>query len=391
MKYLKRIVTSISSITLLIVFVTTAYAIDTTVTVTGNTSAGENQPGWLFNRDVTTATPFTFNTDQQSIGTGSLYVMPIGANTSDKFVGENFINTPIADINSIKYDFRIGSGGVATEEEQFYMNVYANFGTSDDLKFYDCRYNVVPSVGSTAAFTTVTFDPTLAYPVTTRTGAPGTASPFTCPAIPADMDNFSDGSNMRMFSLNVGDTSSSDEGLDGYLDKVIVDVNTDVTTYDFEPATPAMPVPTACTGMTFSGDPIMGTEGSEKINGTNGNDLIFALGGSDKVDGKGGHDCIVGGAGSDKLIGGTGDDVILGGTESDSLDGNNGTDKLYGDEGSDSLKGGNGNDQLFGGAGSDSLKGDDDNDTLTGDEGSDSAKGGSGTDTCTAESSKQCE
>lgn len=206
----------------------------TTIVVTGDTAAGENQPGWMFNRDISTSTPFAFNTNQASIGTGSLNVLPIGATASNKMVAENFINTPVANVNSISYDFRIGSGGIDTQEEQFYMNVYANFGVSDDLKFYDCRYNIVPTVGSVAGFTTVTFDPTQAYPVATRTG--GSASPFTCPAIPADMDTLSAGSNIRMFALNVGDTSLSDVGLDGFLDKVIVNTDSLVTTYDFEPA-----------------------------------------------------------------------------------------------------------------------------------------------------------
>lgn len=205
-----------------------------TVVVMGNTAAGENQPGWLFNRDVTTSTPYTFNTAAASVGTGSLYVLPIGATPADKFVGENFINAPMADVNSIAYDFRIGSAGVDTQEEQFYMNVYANFGVSPDDKFYDCRYNVVPTVGSTAGFTTVTFDPTQAYPVTTRGGA--SASPFPCPSVPADMDLASAGSNIRMFALNVGDTSGSDTGLDGYLDNVVVNLDSNGTTvYDFEP------------------------------------------------------------------------------------------------------------------------------------------------------------
>lgn len=194
-----------------------------------NTSAGENLPGWLFNRDVTTATPYEFNEDEASIGDGSLYVKPIGANASDKFIGENFINTPIANVNLISYDFMIGAGGVDTDEEQFYMNVYANFGSSDDLKFYDCRYNVVPTIGSTAGFTTVTFDPTQSYPVTTHS-----SSPFTCPASPADMDDLSAGSNIRVFALNVGDTSASDEGIDGYLDNVFVSLDTESTQYDFE-------------------------------------------------------------------------------------------------------------------------------------------------------------
>ena len=206
----------------------------TTIMVSDNTSAGENQPGWLFNRDLSTSTPYTFNTAAASMGVGSLYVMPIGATPANKFVGENFLNTPIADIDSITYDFKIGTGGVATQEEHFYMNVYANFGISDDLKYYDCRYNVVPTVGSTTGFTTVTFDPSLSYPVATRTGA--SASPFTCPAVPADMNTLSAGSNIRMFALNVGDTSGSDTGLDGYLDNVVVTLNGDATTYDFEPS-----------------------------------------------------------------------------------------------------------------------------------------------------------
>lgn len=205
-----------------------------TVVVTGNTAAGENQPGWMFNRDMSTSTPFEFNSDQASIGMGSLYVEPIGATAADKMIAENFINTPIADVDSISYDFMIGSGGVEADKVHFYMNVYANFGVSDDLKFYDCRYNIVPTVGSTGGFTTMTFDPTLAYPVTTRTGA--SASPFSCPTVPADMDNLSAGSNIRVFALNVGDTSTNDVGLDGYLDNVVVSIGGDTTTYDFEPA-----------------------------------------------------------------------------------------------------------------------------------------------------------
>lgn len=203
----------------------------TTVVVSGNTSAGENMPGWLFNRDVNTSTPFTFNTVSPSIGSGSLYVLPIGANPSDKFIGENFINAMIADVDFISYDFRIGTSGVATQKDQFYMNVYANFGVSPDTKFYDCRYNVVPTVGSTAGFTTVTFDPTQAYPVTQS----GT-SPFTCPSVPAQMDTLSASSTIRVFALNLGDSSTSDTGLDGYFDNVVVAKTDGVTVFDFDPA-----------------------------------------------------------------------------------------------------------------------------------------------------------
>lgn len=224
-----------ATLSLVGVFTVTRVSADSsnTVVVTGNTSAGENQPGWMFNRDLSTSTPFEFNGITASIGAGSLYVMPIGATPANKLIGENFINALVSDVDSISYDFKIGTGGDAADKVHFYMNVYANFGQSDDLKFYDCRYNVVPTVGSVAGFTTVTFDPTQAYPVTTRTGAQ--ASPFTCPAVPADMDLLSPGSNIRVFALNVGDTSVNDLGLDGYLDNVVVNLNGDSTVYDFEP------------------------------------------------------------------------------------------------------------------------------------------------------------
>lgn len=230
-----KILKSISAMAFALALTLTAVHAATTVIVTGDTAAGENQPGWLFNRDVSTSTPYEFNMDQASIGIGSLYVLPIGPTASDKFIAENFLNEPIASVNSISYDFMIGSGGVEADKVHFYMNVYANFGESDDYKFYDCRYNIVPTVGSTAGFTTVTFDPTLSYPVTTRGGA--SASPYTCPSVPADMDLLSPGSNIRVFALNVGDTSTSDVGLDGYLDNVITDLDSGVVIYDFEPAT----------------------------------------------------------------------------------------------------------------------------------------------------------
>lgn len=151
-------------------------------------------------------------------------------------------------------------------------------------------------------------------------------------------------------------------------------------------------VPTACESMDLDfAHPIMGTKKSEKINGTNGNDLIFALEGSDIVDGKNGDDCILGGTGSDALKGRNGNDVILGEAGSDSLEGGSNNDILFGGVGSDSLKGGNENDELYGEAGSDSLKGENGNDTLIGGTQSDSANGGANTDTCDAEAESNCE
>ena len=207
-----------------------AFTQNTTVVVTGDTSAGYNLPGWLFNRDLANATPIAFNSGNASIGVGSLYILPINNVAAHKFIGENFINTPLANVDSISYDFKIGSGGTAADAGQFYMNVYANFGISPDLKFFDCAYNVIPTVGSTSNFTTVTFDPTQTY-----TFRQSGSSPFPCPAIPANMDGLSSGSNIRMFVINVGDSGLSDVGLNGYYDKVVVSTTSGSTTYDFEP------------------------------------------------------------------------------------------------------------------------------------------------------------
>ncbi len=217
-----------------------------TTIVSGNTSAGENLLGWMFNRDGSTETPFEFNTDAFSIGTGSLFVPPI-TNTvdgnSDKFIAELFMLAPMEEVEGITWDFKIGAPD-DTVEEQFYMNVYANFPESSPTKFYDCRYNIVASVGSTGSFTTVTFDPTLTYPVTTRTG--GDPSPYACPASPADMDIVSpssDPSIIRVIALNLGDSTASDTGVSGYFDNVVVVTNDGsgihTETYDFEPETVA--------------------------------------------------------------------------------------------------------------------------------------------------------
>ncbi len=206
---------------------------ETTIVVSEDTASGENDAGgWLFNRDQGTQSEYEFNTDESVIGDGALYVLPIDGNfngNADKFIGELFVLEEIANIDSFSYDFQIGSTTSVSDANEFYLNVYANYGESSDTNYYDCKYDVVPSSGSTSGFTTVTFDPTESYTVTTRG-----SSPYTCPSTPVDMDLQSDGSTIRMFAINVGDTSANDTGVNGYFDNVVYETNTAVTTYDFE-------------------------------------------------------------------------------------------------------------------------------------------------------------
>ncbi len=503
----KKIFVSVLSVFALFAFAIRVYA-DSTVTVSGNTSVGENQTGWMFNRDTNTATPFEFSAAEASLGNGSVYVEPIGANAADKFVAENFLRSPVAELNSVSYDFLIAGNGDVNDAQEFYLNVYATIDNS--TVFYDCRFDYVPSTGSTSNFTTATFSVTDTPVNVVKRGNRIDACPATLAGMPAD-------SHVRAFSISVGDTSTNDMGLAGYLDKVVVDTDSTVTTYDLEPFAPTGQITNpasngvtvsgnynftatyndgdnvqddnvqwairqgTCSGNTVGGNVdgrndtfawdgaafstqvntanltpgnycfvfnptddagqadvrvtrtfvvnqptpgieipaqcdqnltynvINGTNASQTINGTSGNDLIFARGGSDKIDGKSGNDCIVGGDGSDSIKGGSGNDVILGGDGSDKIEGGSGVDSLYGEEGSDSLSGGaendmlsggdgtdsldggSGNDSLHGGNGTDSLKGGAGNDSLTGDSGMDSAKGGAGSDTCSAESENSCE
>ncbi len=182
---------------------------------------------WLMNRDASTSTPYQFSTTPGTLGTGSLYIPPIGstpANARDKFIAEHFLYLPVAQLESIAYDFRIAGNGAPSDANDFYLNVYTVRDGSPTDTFYDCRFDYVPSTGSTSGFTTASFaagdTPTN---VRARTGQ-------TCPATLAGMTN----ATVTFFSLSVGDTSLSDQGLAGYFDNVVVDTTTGTTTYDFE-------------------------------------------------------------------------------------------------------------------------------------------------------------
>lgn len=184
-----------------------------------------NQQGWVFNPDPVNATPYEFTTDKESIGSGSLYVKPIAATPAKKFIATKALNIPVSSLNSLAYDFLIAGNGTAASANQFYLNVYTNLPSSST--FYDCRFDFVPTTGSTSSFTTANFSST-----TTATNvADRPTDSFTCPTTLSAMPA---GSTISFIALNVGDTSASDVGLAGYLDKVVVDTYSNVTTYDFE-------------------------------------------------------------------------------------------------------------------------------------------------------------
>lgn len=207
-------------------------AADETIRVTA-----DGQSGWLFNRDASTSTPYEFTTDEASIGSGSIYVPPIvndgpdGLSNptnagADKFIAEQFIGIPAADLNAISYDFLIaGAGRTAADANEFYLNVYTVLpGNDPDTTYYDCRFDYVPTMGSTTVFTTASFAPT---DIPSRSAGAG------CELTLAEMP---EGTILRAFAISVGDTSMNDTGLAGYYDNVVLDTVSGTTTWDFEAA-----------------------------------------------------------------------------------------------------------------------------------------------------------
>jgi Ca2+-binding RTX toxin-like protein len=80
---------------------------------------------------------------------------------------------------------------------------------------------------------------------------------------------------------------------------------------------------------------IEGDENNNFLNGTKGDDLVYAYGGVDWLWGHSGNDTLYGGSGRDSLVGGIGNDTMYGGEDDDWLDAAGGNDLLFGGKGID--------------------------------------------------------
>ncbi len=126
---------------------------------------------------------------------------------------------------------------------------------------------------------------------------------------------------------------------------------------------------------------VSGTGSDDRLDGTDGADVIDGGAGNDRLRGVGDDDAINGGDGDDTIFGEDGNDIIIGGTGNDTIFGNAGDDLLHGQDDNDFLIGGAGNDVLNGGAGNDGMLGDDGDDILYGESGDDWVLGDAGNDT----------
>ncbi|WP_421702454.1 calcium-binding protein [Aliiroseovarius sp.] len=164
---------------------------------------------------------------------------------------------------------------------------------------------------------------------------------------------------------------------------------------------------------------VIGTDFSDAISGSLGDNTLTGDGGDDTLDGRQGDDILYGGSGNDVLIGGWGsyDDALYGGEGNDTLNGGAGLDHMDGGDGIDTVTyeddplgavginltsgttwggawgdvivnveniiGSTGNDTLIGDSGANDLRGGAGNDVIDGREGDDHLEGGDGNDTLT--------
>ena len=83
---------------------------------------------------------------------------------------------------------------------------------------------------------------------------------------------------------------------------------------------------------------IEGTNGDDRLRGTDADDQISGKGGNDRLEGEDGDDVLLGGAGNDRLQGDDGRDRLKGGADDDRLRGDDDSDVLTGGGGSDTFQ-----------------------------------------------------
>ena len=108
-------------------------------------------------------------------------------------------------------------------------------------------------------------------------------------------------------------------------------------------------------GITAEDCTVIGSNKSDILKGTDGNDVICGFQGKDTIDGLGGDDIIFGGQGKDSIDAGDGADFVKAGNAKDQVVGGPGPDVLLGGNGRDTLNAEDeaGGDELDGGRGKD--------------------------------------
>ena len=205
---------------------------------------------------------FEFTNSEAFIGNGSfrgkINANPVGGGEekvilrylSGEFDGFNreMKNMEVSKLEYIEYSFKATSCGSSSPcPNQFYMNVLTRTSAAS-TNYYDCNFPFVPTTGgdpSNPGWTTVRFD--LTSPSTTR-ATPG-SNPPECLLNGSSINNLgdvasegwvlgTDGNDPGLiFALNMGDAGTSDVGLEGFFDRVVVKLTHEESprVYDLEP------------------------------------------------------------------------------------------------------------------------------------------------------------
>jgi hypothetical protein len=282
-------------------------------------SAPYNQ-GWLIDENGIggIAYPYRFEaSNNPPLGKGSLQFAESKSGIGpEKIFIKHEENLPATNFLSTSFSYYFAPDSAKKSPNLFYLNVYVDTPAAGD-RFYDCRYDFVATAPADGTWSSLTVG--RSTPPTAVASSTGVVCGATLAALT---------STDRIFriAINGGDTSLTDEGLKGGVDKVQIRSTTSDITYDFEPAT----------GCAQKGLPTVdGTPGNDLKNGTPSVEKIDLKGGNDMSDAGAGSDCVLGGDGADRLTAGAGDDEVQAGAGNDYVIASAGEDKVDAGPGND--------------------------------------------------------
>lgn len=195
----------------------------------------DNMRGWVVSNQGSFTAPFEFKEGPgtPTAGDASLNIGPIGTVPANKFILFPPIqNIDAADLVSLSFDFYLNSIPMKSPS-QFYVNVYVDLpqnglGIFGSGSFYDCRFDLVANGALPLdTWNTVQFSQSSAWTQITDQTSPSNLCPATLNGLTAN-------SKVLFIAINVGDTSLSDEGLIGAVDNAVININGQITKYDFE-------------------------------------------------------------------------------------------------------------------------------------------------------------